>query len=149
MSAVMVSGGDVVACARTWLGTPFQHQQRSKGLAVDCAGLVIGVARELGLVEPEFDVTHYPRQPDGVSLLRWCEEYMLRIEQPAMQPGDVVVVAFDTRPQHLGIVGNYRHGGLSMIHAYEHAMVHKVVEHRLMFSTSMQFCAAYRLHGVA
>lgn len=152
MSAVMspqVTGPDVVAAARGWLGTPFQHQQRTKGLAVDCAGLVIGVARELGLVPADFDVTHYPRQPDGVSLLRWCEEHMARIEQAAMRPGDVVVVAFDVRPQHLGIVGDYRHGGLSMIHAYEHAMVHKVVEHRLMFSQAMQFRAAYRLRGVA
>jgi cell wall-associated NlpC family hydrolase len=148
MTAVAVSGAHVVAAARGWLGTPFQHQQRAKGLAVDCAGLIIGVARELGLVAPDFDVTHYPRQPDGVSLLRWCEEYMVRIGQTAIQPGDVVVVAFDSRPQHLGIVADYRHGGLSMIHAYEHAMVHRVVEHRLMFSASMRFCAAYRLHGV-
>jgi cell wall-associated NlpC family hydrolase len=148
MSGVLVSGADVVACARTWIGTPFQHQQRIKGLAVDCAGLVIGVARELGLVPAEFDVTHYSRQPDGVSIQRWCQEHMLCVEQSAMRPGDVVVVAFDVRPQHLGIVGNYWHGGMSMIHAYEHAMVHKVVEHRLLFSQAMRFSAAYRLRGV-
>ena len=40
---------EVVCEARTWLGTPFHHQARAKGEACDCAGLVIGVARALGV----------------------------------------------------------------------------------------------------
>ena len=35
---------DVVKEARTWIGTPFVHQGRTKGLACDCLGLMIGVA---------------------------------------------------------------------------------------------------------
>ena len=34
---------DVVAAAREWLGTPFHHQARLRGVGVDCVGLVIGV----------------------------------------------------------------------------------------------------------
>lgn len=139
---------DVVACARTWLGTPFQHQQRAKGVAVDCAGLVIGVARELGLVVRDFDVTGYSRHPDGHSLLRWCREYMAPVREPDLQPGDVIVVRYETRPQHMGIIGDYRHGGHSMIHAAEHAMLSKVVEHRLMLGPHMQFVAAFAMPWV-
>jgi cell wall-associated NlpC family hydrolase len=144
----MTTRQQVVEAARGWIGTPFHHQARLKGVGVDCAGLVIGVARELGLVAPEFDVGGYPRQPDGVSLLAWCDQYMTRITQAEMQPGDVIAVAFDVDPQHLGIVGDYRHGGLSIIHSLG-VTAKRVIETRLMLTSAMRFVAAYRLPGVA
>ena len=52
----MTSRADVVAAALAWTDTPFHHQARLKGVGVDCVGLVIGVARELGLIAPDFDV---------------------------------------------------------------------------------------------
>lgn len=148
----MTSRLEVVAEARSWIDTPFHHQARAKGQACDCAGLVIGVARALALVPPEFDVTAYPRVPDGKSLLGWCDQYMRRIDRTQMQPGDVVVVAFDKDPQHLGIAGNYWHGdALSMIHAAAIVPngVGRVIETRLMFTQAMRFVAAYQLPGVA
>lgn len=149
MSAV--THADVVAAARGWLGTPFQHQQRFKGLACDCAGLLIGVARELGLVAADFDVPAYPRVPDGLSLLRWCDEYMTRVDREQLQPGQVIAVVIDAEPQHLGIVGDYRHGGLSLIHAAARVPNGRgrVIETRLMFSRVQRFAAAWALPGVA
>lgn len=139
---------DVVAAARTWLGTPFHHQARLQGVGVDCVGLVICVARTLGLIAPDFDVAAYPRQPDGTSLMHLVNLHMraLPIDEE-MQPGDVVVVRFDRDPQHLGILGDYRHGGLSIIHAA--AEPGRVIETRLMFSRSMQFVQAFALPGIA
>lgn len=142
----MTSRLDVVAKAREWLGTPFQHQQRSKGLAVDCAGLLIGVARELGLVAPDFDVSGYARQPDGASLLRWCDQYMTRVRREELQPGHVVVVAFDAAPGHIAILGDYAHGGLSIIHAA--TKPGRVIETRLLFTKQMRFVAAFNIAGV-
>ncbi len=142
----MTTRADVVTQAREWIGTPFQHQQRTKGVAVDCAGLVIGVCRDLGLVVPAFDVGGYARQPDGVSLLRACNEHMTPVRQEDMQPGDVVVVAYDKAPGHMGILGDYRHGGLSIIHAAMKPP--RVVETRLWFTKQMRFIAAYRLPGI-
>lgn len=149
----MTTRADVVACARTWIDTPFQHQQRTRRVAVDCAGLVIGVARELELVAASFDVTGYARSPDGRSLSALCREHMTAIERDAMQPGDVVEIAFASDPQHLGILGDYLHGGLSIIHAAAMATtprhpLGRVVEHRLMFSEALKFVAAYRLPGL-
>lgn len=142
----MTTREDIVAEARTWLGTPWRHQHRTKGLAVDCAGLVIGVARTLGLVAPDFDVTGYSRNPDG-TLLAVCERHLQRIPREAMQPGDVVVVASAEDPQHLGIVGDYVHGGLSLIHATSTGQ-RGVVETRLMFAVNFKFRAAFAFHGV-
>jgi cell wall-associated NlpC family hydrolase len=132
--------------ARTWINTPFHHQGRLKGVGVDCIGLVIGVARRLGLVPGDFDIQAYPRSPDGVSLMRTAHLHMDLIDQAAMGIGDVVVVRFGKDPQHFGIIGDYRHGGLSIIHAA--GATGRVIETRLMFTPSMQFVAAFELRGV-
>jgi len=134
----------VVTEARSWLGVKWLHQHRSRE-GVDCAGLVICVARALGLVTPGFDLTGYGRRPDG-SLLALCDAHMRRIRRDEMQPGDVLVVAIEHEPQHMGIVGDYRHGGLSLIHAASKAG--RVVETRLMFLRNQQFRGAYALPGV-
>lgn len=137
---------DIVTAARQWLDTPFHHQARLKGVGVDCIGLVIGVARELALIAPDFDIAAYPRVPDGKTLLPLAREHMTEIERAVMQPGDVVVVSFDKDPQHFGILGDYRHGGLSIIHATSDPG--RVIETRLMFSQQMKFVAAFALPGV-
>lgn len=137
---------EVVAQARTWLGTPFHHQARLLGVGVDCVGLVIGVARTLNLVAPDFDVTAYPRVPDGTSFMHLVNLHMRPIQRQDMQPGDVVAVRFDSDPQHLGILGNYSHGGLSIIHAASRSS--KVIETRLMFNRQMYFVQAFALPGM-
>ena len=47
-----MSGVDVVAIARGWIGTPYVHQASAKGAGTDCLGLLRGVWRELFLAEP-------------------------------------------------------------------------------------------------
>jgi cell wall-associated NlpC family hydrolase len=136
---------DVVSEARDWLQTPWRHQQRHKGVAVDCVGLVIGVCRSLGLVATDFDVNGYSRRPDG-TLLAQCAQLMRPIRRDDMQAGDVLVVATDSEPAHMGILADYRHGGLSLIHA---ANGIGVVEHRLMFARNLKFKGAYALPGIA
>ena len=58
---VVVTPGLIVAKAAEYLGTPFQHQARLKGVAVDCVGLLAGVASELGL--PHEDFLSYSMMP--------------------------------------------------------------------------------------
>ncbi len=135
----------IVAEARTWIGTRFVHQARLKGHGCDCAGLVVGVCKALGL--SDFDKADYSRIPDGIMMRRICEETMTAIAFTDVQPGDVLLFHFGSHPQHLGIVGDYLHGGLSIIHAY--APSHKVVETRLDEVWISRIVAAYRLPGVA
>jgi cell wall-associated NlpC family hydrolase len=114
-----VTRADVVKAARSWLGTPYIHQHRAKGHGVDCVGLVIGVARELGIVAPDFDVNAYERTPDGSTMIAQCDRFMDRLHMDSVLPGNVLVYEFDRRlgPQHMGIVGDYYDGGLSLIQA--------------------------------
>lgn len=132
--------------ARAWLGTPWRHQARLQGVGVDCVGLLIGVARALGVVPAGFDVTGYARQPDGHSLMRHLRGLLTEVPHPAdLRPGDFLCVAFDQHPQHVGVVGDYLHGGPSIIHAINGR---GVVETRLMFSPGMRFVAGFALPEV-
>jgi cell wall-associated NlpC family hydrolase len=137
------TAADVVGAARGHLGTPWQHQGRLPGVALDCAGLIICVARQLGLVAPDWDVNGYARMPDG-TMLDWCDQHMQRA--PEIELGAVLVLKIVSQPQHLGIVGDYRHGGWSLIHGA--ANEGRVIETRLMFRRTLRLVRAYRLPGV-
>lgn len=139
---------DVVSEARVWLNapTPYQHQQRMKGVAVDCVGLVIGVARVLCIFRPDFDVKGYDRTPDGESLKAQCDEHLDRVSLPNARPGHLLLLRFAEEPQHMAIVADYIHGGLSMIHAY--AKEKRVVEHRLADVWRARIVQAYSYRGL-
>lgn len=146
----MSTRSEIVRVARSYLGTKFHHRGRLPGVGLDCAGVLICTSRELHLVAPEFDLPAYTSSPDGHSMLEWCDQYMTRISQAVMQPGDAIVLITDVYPQHLGIIGDYRHGGLSIIHAANTSFTTGwVVETRLMFSQAQRFVAAYALPGVS
>lgn len=133
----------VVTEARSWLGVRWRHQGRSRE-GVDCIGLVIKVAHGLGL--SEFDTADYARQATDETLLAGCRKHLLAVQRSAMAPGHVVVMHFDNQ-RHIGIVGDYVHGGLSLIHA--HALARKVVEHRLDDAWRSRIIAAFAYGGCA
>jgi cell wall-associated NlpC family hydrolase len=140
----------VVAAARALLRTPYVPQGRvaGEGGGVDCIGVPILVARELGLVAPDFDITGYGLHPDG-SMLRYCAEHLVPIARAQMGHGDVLVVAWgDEQARHVGIVAPHSHyaGHDSLIHARPKSGM--VVEHRLAFDHFMRFVAAFRFPGV-
>ena len=72
--------GEVLAEARSWLGVPYLHQGRSR-LGVDCVGLLIMVARGIGI--SDYDVSGYPRVPSSDFLRAECERLMRRIPASA------------------------------------------------------------------
>lgn len=142
----MTTRAQVVAEARSWLGTPWVHQHQVKGVAVDCAQHVIAVGQACGLVDPAFRIHDYGREPNG-TILKVCGDHMDPIDQQDLLPGDVVVVMVEHQPQHVGVVGDYVHGGLSLIHA-SNSSRKQVIESRLVFLRGFRFVAAYRFRGV-
>lgn len=97
---------EIVAEARSWLGTPFIWQQSAKGRGCDCKGLVWGVARELGLPEAASLYAsirgEYHTRVDSRLLLKGMAETFAPADEP--RPGDVLVLRVAGRPQHLGIM---------------------------------------------
>jgi cell wall-associated NlpC family hydrolase len=144
----VTTGLDVVNVARTWLGTKWRHQGRVKGVAVDCIGLVGGVALELGIEgaaewAADASLHRYGRLPDPVLLFGGCERFMDRIAAADIRIGDVVVMAFDRDPQHFAIVSDIE--PMYLIHAY--TAVRKVVENGAGIWRG-RILRAYRFRGI-
>ena len=117
-----------IAAARSYIGVRWRHQGRSRR-GVDCAGLIACALQDTG--RPIEDRTTYGREPYMRSLEIVLHSHFgdpLLAEQ--MRVGDVALMHFrNGEPSHVGILGDYLYGGLSLIHAY--AKTREVVEHRL------------------
>jgi len=122
----MITRAQVVEVARTWLGTPFHHQGRVKGVGIDCVGLTIGIAQELGIVSDEVIAslpTNYQARPDPVLMQRLLCEHMTPVWPP--QIGDWIWIAEPhMQPTHVGL----KISEVSMIHANGDPKVSLVVE---------------------
>lgn len=146
-----ISRLDILREARALLGTPYVNHQRVPGRegGIDCIGVPIVVARNVGSVAPDFDINGYSLHPDG-TMLHLCDKYLIRIGKQDVLPADIVVVSWgDDRAHHVGIVAPHTAypGRLAIIHAYPKQK--EVTEHRLEYSNFMRFIAAYRFPGVA
>lgn len=128
-----------IAEARSWLGTPYQHQGRLKGVGVDCIGLLVGVAHALGLSSA--DMRDYGRRPDG-RLRPLLEEHLEAVPTIDAQGGDVVLFAWASVPIHVGILTAADH----VIHAYLPNRM--VVESRIDEKMRAQIVSAYHIPGV-
>lgn len=140
-----MTGLELAAIARSWIGVPWVHQGRSRE-GVDCAGLLIVVAREAGLILPP-SATDYTMAPQGSRLRRECDAQLRRVT--AIQPGHVLLIRFEGEAErHLALAADYREG-LSMIHALNRGSTGRVVEHRLDARWRSRIAAAYAVPGVA
>jgi cell wall-associated NlpC family hydrolase len=119
----------LIAEARTYLSPPvrFRHQGRSRR-GVDCAGLLLVSMAAIG--RPIADLEAYGREPLGGGLRAMMVANLGEpVPKESMQPGDMVLMRFRGEPTHVGLLGDYLYGGLSLIHTF--AQIRKVVEHRL------------------
>lgn len=115
---------DVVAAALACEGIPWLHQGRSR-LGVDCVGLLVVVARELG-VQVSYRPTH-GRLPKGEALLRELDRYT---RPAAGEIGSIMAMWVNPRvrePQHVAIDA----GDGWMIHASGHRTIMRVVRQRI------------------
>jgi cell wall-associated NlpC family hydrolase len=120
-ASVRASRAEVIAEARSWLGTPYHHAAQVKGAGVDCAMLPAAIYRAAGLI-PSVSVEHYP--PDW-HLHRDVERYLTVVtcyaaEVPAPTgPGDFVLFRWGRCFAHGAIVVDWP----AIIHAVLHVGV--------------------------
>ena len=124
----------IIEEARTWLGTAFCHQGRTKD-GCDCLGLIIGIAKKLqlksrnGIYLSEFDRLDYQFIPPGDLLSKSLEQQCVPLQYP--KPGAIVLLSFLNNPQHLAIIATQNYNSseeLTIIHAYQ--TLGMVCEHR-------------------
>lgn len=105
----------VVSEATSWVGTPYVHMGRIKGVGVDCAQLLIAVYSAAEIV-PDFDpgtytqdwYLHRSEELYQGFLVAYCE----RTTDP--QPGDIAAYRFGRTLSHAAIITEPGY----MVHAY-------------------------------
>lgn len=113
--------GDILSAARSWVGTPYQHQGSLKGVGTDCLGLILGVWREIGGGTLP-DIPPYAPSWHVVDPNEDLWAAMKTVLQPAdrvLAPGDIALLRMrdGASARHAGIIsGTWREPRL--IHAY-------------------------------
>ncbi len=139
----MAERGDIVDCARAWIGTPYCHQGATRGAGADCLGLVRGVWRTLYGGEPEA-VPAYSMdwsEPQGQERLWAAAARNLRGKPCPPEPGDVILFRMraGSVAKHLGILVQAGPDA-RFVHAYAR---HGVVESPLSAPWARRIVAAF------
>lgn len=112
-------------------GTPYQHQGRLPGVALDCIGPLVVAAAHFGHRAPGWDITGYSPAPDG-SLQPLLDEHLTRKPREQLGLGDVVLNAFRLGPpRHIAIIVGEQYGQWVMLHA--DGLVGRVQRERLQY----------------
>jgi len=98
----------VVAEAMSWIGTPYRHRQRLKGLGVDCAQILAAVYEDAGVIghlELGEYATQWHLHHERELYLEWLERVgARRLDGEDPLPGDVGVWKYGLTHSHGGIV---------------------------------------------
>lgn len=139
-------GGIVVAHARGWIGTPYEHQASCRGSGTDCLGLLRGLWRELLGAEPETPPAYTPdwsEPSQREDLLAAAGRHLLAVSRAEAAPGDVLLLrmADGAVAKHVGVLARSAAGHPTLIHAYSG---HGVVESPLTPAWARRVVAAFR-----
>lgn len=118
---------EIVAAARSWIGTPYRHQASLKGVACDCLGLLRGVWREVIGPEPERAPAYsrdWAEATGREALLDAAARHLLRVEGCPARAGDVLLFRWRAHlpAKHCALAT----GEGTMVHAHEGAAVAEV-----------------------
>ena len=147
----MITAADVVAEARRWIGTRWQHQAALRGVATDCLGMIAGIGLALGL--PDADrwradvrMQAYSRSPNPRDMLTGCAAYLDPSDRCDPGLGDILLLRFKNGPpQHFAILSSV--DPARIIHAYAH--IGRVTENGLDAAWRQRIVRAYRYRGLA
>jgi NlpC/P60 family putative phage cell wall peptidase len=118
---------DIVAEARSWIGTPYRHQASLKGVGCDCLGLVRGVWRAVIGQEPERTPPYAPDWAEAAgaeALAQAATRHLIAVPLDQFAPGDVLLFRWrkDLPAKHAAIVTSDD----KMVHAHDGAAVAEV-----------------------
>jgi NlpC/P60 family putative phage cell wall peptidase len=141
-------GEAIVALARAWIGTPYEHQASCRGAGTDCLGLLRGLWRELLGPEPEAVPAYTPDWSEpgrSEDLLAAAGRHLVPVTGEA-RPGDVLVLRMRDGgvAKHVGILARSPRGDATLVHAYSRC---GVVESPLTPAWSRRIAGVFRFPG--
>ncbi len=146
MTIKNLTGGQIVAEARTWINTPYIHQASIKHVGCDCLGLVRGIWRELVGDEPQNTPAYSPAWAETggrEELFAAANAHFDQIDKANPIAGDLLLFRLRAKSpaKHLGIYTGKNH----FIHAYDGA---SVVESAMSDFWWRRIDASFRFPGV-
>lgn len=120
----------VLAEARSWIGTPYHHKGRAKGIGVDCGGMLYEVYAACGFCLKPFPA-EYPadwtlHQGGSEIYLDFISDYVTPSKRPVI--GAPVLFRIGRRFGHGGIVSEN-----GVIHSYGRTAFGQVMESSWQF----------------
>lgn len=135
----MPKRSDIIREAREWIGTPFIHQGRTKGVGCDCVGVLKVTAETLGITLE--DIINYGRFPDSEMLKKHLNKVLIPISIDKAIPGDILLFKIMGNPQHLGLLTDK-----GILHT--DSTIGRVVEHIFDTKWKKRLVRAYKFPGV-
>ena len=137
-----ITGYDVIDAARRYIDVPFHHQGRNRKAGLDCIGLLVVVAEDLGL--PVEDCITYKRWPSPADLMMHLRTKLDELPTYTADVGDILVFWWNRkeREQHVGF-----YSGKTLIHTYGKAK--RVVEEPFSDFWIRRWMHSFRLKGIS
>lgn len=133
-----------VTAARAFIGTRWSHRGRVPGHKLDCVGLVVCALAAAG--RKVQDRALYGREPEKDNLrAALVAEFGPALPKAQARVGDIGLFRGRVYPLHVGILGDYAFGGLSVIHGSNEPGVMKVTENRLAEQWLDRLLEVYRV----
>lgn len=132
---------DVVAEARSWIGTPWVASGAAKGVGANCLGFLAGVARNVGLVcvaDAFAPYGGFALPPQPTALLCGLRRHLERARLSRVEPADLLLFDLGDGLRHVAMLSAPE----TIIHAYQSKG--RVVENRLIWAVH----SAYRIPGL-
>jgi len=109
----MITADQIVEFSRSWIGTPWAHQGRSRS-GVDCAGLLVCTAQHFSLDHE--DMIGYGREP-GKAFLKHVKSHTLPVRPRKPINGAIGIFNDTIMPCHTGIFAVDKEGQVTVIHS--------------------------------
>lgn len=118
-----------IAALRSYSGTRFRHQGRGRGkLGVDCIGLLVCAALDLGIARGANRIGGYSHHPTDKDFDKWCAKFAPRLPYNRLHPverqmnvGDIMSfwIEKEGMPRHVSVyTGTDDQGRPMMIHSH-------------------------------
>ena len=131
----------VIACAESWIGTPFHDCAGLKNIGVDCAHLIACVFEEAGVLD-HVEIEKYSPQfflhRDDERFVENVLAHAGEIEEADVLPADIVIYKIGRSHAHGAIICEWP---LRIIHAYKaaRAVIASHAEHGELIGRERRF----------
>ena len=144
MPEIEITRAMIVETALSYIGTPYKAGGQSREEGLNCAGIIVCIARDLGFSDVGFPGrANFTKERPLDALFSAHMDKLPDWKQA--ERGDVLSIAFESDPHHCGIVTKVNSFGIYIVHATRN---HGVIEHKLYGRLLRSIVDGYRIRNI-